>query len=177
MQAEMNGSLHGARICKRALTISHIFFVDDSLIFGRANNGEVEVIQNIIYKYSEASRQRVNFDKSEITFSRNLPHEKAYQVDSLCGVKVIPKHSIYLGLPTTVGRSNQLKSSNPLASWKTNPHQIYCPDHPLIHHELFSSLECNHQTTQPNCDKCFVGTEIGRAMKILVLLECYLCFK
>lgn len=56
-----SGQLHGTKVCRRSLTISHLFFVDDSLLFLRANKRECLEIVNIIDKYERASGQKINF--------------------------------------------------------------------------------------------------------------------
>ena len=48
------------------------FFVDDNIIFGRASRKEMETINHILHCYEKASGQKVNFEKSEMTFSPNV---------------------------------------------------------------------------------------------------------
>lgn len=103
-KAEMRGLIHGAFICRSAPPISHIFFADDSLIFGRASQEEVGAICNIIEKFTSASGQRVNFEKSEIAFSRCIPKTHASLLGNECGIPVVAQHSFYLGLTASIGR-------------------------------------------------------------------------
>lgn len=62
--------IHGARICKGAKRVSHLFFADDSLLFARANLQECSVIADIISTYEKASGQKVNLNKTEVAFSK-----------------------------------------------------------------------------------------------------------
>lgn len=106
-QAESAGSLHGARVCRKAPPISHLFCADDSLVIGKATQSELDTILDILNKYCRASGQRVSFDKSEILFSRGTPVEKSMILGARCGVKIVNKLGIYLGLPTSVGKSKR----------------------------------------------------------------------
>ncbi|KAK6164141.1 hypothetical protein DH2020_001005 [Rehmannia glutinosa] len=105
--AEMGGFIHVAKICKRAPTVSHLFFADDSMIFGRANEGEITTIKSIISDYSAASGKIVNFEKSEINFSKGVQSNMAETLASCLGVKYVDKHQIYLGLPATTERNKK----------------------------------------------------------------------
>ena len=48
------------------------FFADDSIIFGRATSRELVTINDILNSYEKASGQKVNYAKSEISFSPNV---------------------------------------------------------------------------------------------------------
>ena len=42
------GQIHGVSICRRAPSISHLLFADDSLLFCHANQEEVQVISKVL---------------------------------------------------------------------------------------------------------------------------------
>jgi hypothetical protein len=55
MRAEKNGVLIGVPTSKKGPTLSHLFFVDDSLIFCKANSVEWRRLTKILEKYEAAS--------------------------------------------------------------------------------------------------------------------------
>src|SRR5688572_18793230 len=83
------------------------FFADDSILFARATVQESSRVANIISTYERASGQRVNFDKTEISFSKGVPQLLRQQIKELFGVSEVERHSKYLGLPTILGRSKK----------------------------------------------------------------------
>lgn len=57
--------------------------------------------------YELASGQIINYDKSEITVSAGVHHTKAIALASILGMRMIDKHSKYLGVPIAWGRSKK----------------------------------------------------------------------
>ncbi|XP_060961202.1 uncharacterized protein LOC133031689 [Cannabis sativa] len=106
-QAEVSGDLMGFRCSRYGPRVSHLFFADDSLIFGRANGGEAESIHRILQCYEQASGQQVNFDKSAITFSPNVLPADRTSVLGILGLGSVATHDKYLGLPTVIGRNKK----------------------------------------------------------------------
>ena len=53
---EVNGWLHGVAISRIAPTISHLLFVDDSLLFCQTKKEEVQVISEVLDLYATAFR-------------------------------------------------------------------------------------------------------------------------
>lgn len=106
-KAEVEGALHGARVTRLAPRISHLFFADDCIIFGKAIMSEIATIKDVVSKFCRASGQRVNFDKSEISFSKGLAANLREHLGAMCGVSVVTKHTTYLGLPANIGRSKK----------------------------------------------------------------------
>ena len=105
LQAIERQAIHGIKISPRALTISHLFFADDSIIFTRATVEEGKEILEILKAYEQASGQRINYDKSELSFSQNVLSSRIYLLEEVLAVKAVERHDRYLGLPTLLGRS------------------------------------------------------------------------
>ncbi|KAL8525380.1 hypothetical protein ACS0TY_014852 [Phlomoides rotata] len=101
----MRGTLHGTTICRGAPPVSHLFFADDSIIFGRANKREVSRLKSILNVYEKASGQVVNLGKSDICFSGGVPSARQDVLASLLGVNRVDQHQVYLGILTHMGRS------------------------------------------------------------------------
>ncbi|XP_021762976.1 uncharacterized protein LOC110727703 [Chenopodium quinoa] len=107
VKAANDNLISGARVCRGAPKISHIFFADDSILFARATTEECSKIVSIISTYERASGQLINFDKSEVSFSKNVRADRRYEIISLLRVKQVSRHEKYLGLPTIIGRSKK----------------------------------------------------------------------
>ncbi|KAH9726440.1 reverse transcriptase domain-containing protein [Citrus sinensis] len=102
---ERAGLLHGIRIARGAPCLTHLFFADDCFLFFKASDKEASVMKVALTLYGAASGQRVNFDKSSISFSANTNKEVEHSICSLLGVRGTVNHGNYLGLPSFIGRS------------------------------------------------------------------------
>lgn len=65
------GLLEGVTVTANAPKETHLFFADDSLLFGRVNSVESKILRRVLAKYGEASGQQINFEKSNVMFSSN----------------------------------------------------------------------------------------------------------
>ena len=99
------GRLHGVSICRRAPSISHLLFADDSLLFCRANQEEVQVIFEVLQTYAALSGQCINCEKSSVYFSNNTRSEQSDKIKMALGIREVEQFESYLGLPTLVDRS------------------------------------------------------------------------
>ena len=104
-KAQDGGRLHGVSICRRAPCISHLLFADDSLLFCRANQEEVQVISDALQTYAAASGQCINFEKSSVFFSSNTTTESRERIKEILGVREVVRFDSYLGLLTLIGRA------------------------------------------------------------------------
>lgn len=104
-KAELEGRIHGVSICRRALTISHLLFADNSLLFCKASQKEVLVINGILQAYADASGQYINMEKSLVLFSNNTPDRMRDWIKVSLAIKEVAKFETYLGLSTLVGRA------------------------------------------------------------------------
>lgn len=99
------GKLHGISIATNALSITHLLYADDNLLFCKARPEEALAISNILQLYQRLSGQQVNMDKSEMVFSPNMSYDTKCSFQNHLPVQIsntIPK---YLGIPTQFGRS------------------------------------------------------------------------
>ena len=103
-KAEMENRIHGVSICRRAPSITHLLFADDSLLFCQSKQEEVQVIMDTLQLYAKASGQCINMEKSSILFSSNTKVEQREWIKNNLGVKEVDRFESYLGLPTLIGR-------------------------------------------------------------------------
>ena len=61
-----NGSLKGITVCRGGPQLSHLFSVDDSLIFCKATLANCESLQRILEIYERASGQQLNRAKTSL---------------------------------------------------------------------------------------------------------------
>ena len=52
--------------------VSHLLFVDDSLLFFKANRESADEVKDVLHIYCRASGQRINMDKSSIHFAKGV---------------------------------------------------------------------------------------------------------
>lgn len=86
-------------------TLSHLFFVDDAILFLNANKEECDQVLKILEIYNNASGQLVNFSKFGISFSSNATDGIESDICSLIGMPQLSKKVKYLGLPVFWGNS------------------------------------------------------------------------
>lgn len=67
-----DSSIHEIKIVRKAPVITHIFFVDDNLLFSMVTAKEADCIMSVLKKYQEASVQVVNLEKFEASLSCNM---------------------------------------------------------------------------------------------------------
>lgn len=101
------GKIHGCMVKQDAPMISHLFFVDDSVLFFKATERKVGTIKSILRTYEMASNQAVNFTKSLIYFSPNTPLTVKISICGSLGVANRGNLGNYLGLPTAIGHNKK----------------------------------------------------------------------
>ena len=102
---ESAGLLHGVRIARGAPHLTHLFFADDCFLFFKAIPQEAQVLKTILSLYGAVSGQRVNYNKSSISFSANVHYAVAHSICSLLEVQGTVNHGSYLVIPSYIGRS------------------------------------------------------------------------
>ena len=81
-----------------ASIITHLFFVDDSIIFTCASVNEATIVTNILCRRDVLSGQKVNVEKCEICLSNKLEPHLQYLIKNDQGFREVIMHGKYLGL-------------------------------------------------------------------------------
>ncbi|KAH9648147.1 reverse transcriptase domain-containing protein [Citrus sinensis] len=103
IQAERKQQIRGLRFAKD-VTISHLLFADDSLVFTRASEAECKNLKGIFDCYAKASGQIFNYEKSSMFLSGKITSGQAAAIKNIFQLKVVSKYEKYLGLPSMIGR-------------------------------------------------------------------------
>lgn len=101
------GHLHGTRVYRKAPSISHLLFADDSLLFCRANADECRLLKDRLNLYERASGQAINYSKSGVFFSANVQETDRRVLRNLLEVQGTLDTSRYLSLPSIIGRDKK----------------------------------------------------------------------
>ena len=101
------GNIRDISVCRGAPRISHLFFVDNSIVFCRANVDGGRRILKVLEDYKGESGQKLNKEKTSIFFSKNTKREVQEQINQIFGAQIIQHHEKYLILPPLVGKGKR----------------------------------------------------------------------
>ncbi|KAH9763516.1 reverse transcriptase domain-containing protein [Citrus sinensis] len=125
-QTEHQKLIHGLNFGKD-LTISHLMFADDSLIFARATADECRNLKRVFECYERVSGQIFNMEKSSMFFSSNTKPEHVAAIKQIFQINVVSKHEKYLGLPSMIGKRTKgffneikLRVLSKISGWQQN---------------------------------------------------------
>lgn len=79
----MDRSFRGLKVCRGALEINHLLFVDDSLVFYGAETIFSLKVLDILRRYELASGQCINTSKTMIVFSKNVLNDLRKEIMDL----------------------------------------------------------------------------------------------
>lgn len=68
-RAEREGILQGIRVANGSPRVNHLLFVNDTMFFCQTSPTSCDTLMSILKEYELASGQKINNDKSSITFS------------------------------------------------------------------------------------------------------------
>lgn len=94
-----DGEIMGVSLCVVGPRVSHLLFVDDSVVFCGAMILECAKIQSFLHLYEQASGQNINRGKMNIFFSSNTSAQIKHEIQDFLGVPIIQAYDQYLGLP------------------------------------------------------------------------------
>ena len=107
-------------------SFSHIFFVDDLLLFAKANSKNSKAIMDVLDHFYNLAGQKVNKSKSRILFSPNVARRRRRRLCNKMGIYETSDLGRYLGFPLLQqGRNSNAfnfvakKIQAKLAGWKS----------------------------------------------------------
>jgi hypothetical protein len=103
LHEEEVGGIDGLRVCRNAPSVSHLLFVDDSLILMKVDMNNATSLQHVLDTYCANSGQLVSLAKSSIFFS---PNTHVLVRSDICEILHIDTEALsdkYLGLPAIIG--------------------------------------------------------------------------
>ncbi|KAH9667964.1 reverse transcriptase domain-containing protein [Citrus sinensis] len=124
LQVEQNHLIQMLKF-RKEITISHLLFADDNLVFTKASVNNCKNLKTISDCYVTASGQLFNYDKSSLVFSGKIPVDKVDAIKNIFQLNVVSRHEKYLGLPSMVGSNKisffnevKLKVVSKIANWQ-----------------------------------------------------------
>lgn len=97
--------IQGIQLVEGGPKLTHLFFVDDALLFGQASMENMYQFVDILNTYSKASGQRINLAKSGIICGKFMEHRAKVQMTATLHMQLWDNPGKYLGLPAEWGRS------------------------------------------------------------------------
>ena len=111
-KAETMRDIRGISFCRRGPWLTHLLFIDDSLIFCGANDNECQKLLEILALYERASRQQINCLKTTLFFSKSTSQAMQDSIKVALRVQVVQQYENYLGLPSFIGRGKKVSFDN-----------------------------------------------------------------
>ena len=126
LHATQQGHLQGVKVSQHPPSITHLFYVDDLIIFFKVTRESCKHLNNILQTFSITSRLYINRQKSSIWFNRNNPPYIKSQVVVILNFNIVDKLDKYLGSYITnlvdkrkIGQEIIQKLSKKFQGWKT----------------------------------------------------------
>ncbi|KAK2658529.1 hypothetical protein Ddye_005062 [Dipteronia dyeriana] len=77
---------------------SHLFFVDDLILFGQATRTQAEVMRDYLESFCDICGQQISFPKSTLFYSKNMKDIEACVFAKVCGSPLTKDLGNYLGV-------------------------------------------------------------------------------
>jgi hypothetical protein len=95
----------GIRVAPSSPMVSHLLFVNGSLLLFRVNRENSKEARNVLNLYCSASGQQINFDKSSIHFAKGCSVGVRSEIKEILNVQNEALSEKYLDMPTDMDSS------------------------------------------------------------------------
>ncbi|KAL0319937.1 UNVERIFIED_CONTAM: putative mitochondrial protein [Sesamum radiatum] len=95
--AKRVGHIKGIAICKRAPSISHLLFANDTQIYCEVTHSSISCIKDLLETYAKALGQVVSYNKLSMVLSRNSQDWMRETIPRLLSFKREEQQDRYLG--------------------------------------------------------------------------------
>lgn len=99
--------IEGIKIAPGDPSIPHLLFADDCLLFLKVDFHNVNNVLKIIEDFRRASGQMVNFNKSNVYFSAQVPRRFCRILTRRLKVPKMQSNTRYLGIPLIIWRKRR----------------------------------------------------------------------
>ncbi|KAA3461669.1 LINE-1 reverse transcriptase isogeny [Gossypium australe] len=96
---------HPIRLTRSRPSLSHFFFADDLVIFGKAEMNQALVLKEILNRFCEFSGHKISSRKSNVFFAKGVDPSIYDQISQLFGYQKVSNLGNYLGVPLLHDRS------------------------------------------------------------------------
>lgn len=105
---EEDGALHGFRVSSGGVSVSHLLFANDSVVFCHATEEEALGVISVLDQYAEGSGQVINKDKSSLFFGSNCTKRMRKKILRITCIQVREGFGKHLGLQADFGQSKKV---------------------------------------------------------------------
>lgn len=99
-----------AKTSRRGPSVSHLLFIDDSILIGKASEKGAQILKKILKDYEVSSGQCINFNKSTVFYSNNTSKDLKWEVANIPRVQNSNTMERYLDLQNVVGKNKKSSS-------------------------------------------------------------------